>query len=310
MIKSRSEKKAVDYRLHIAFILILVLLILCFYFFPKSSLFRKVNYLHKSPTIELIEIPITIQKKITQHQLMKPDIPIPVDKIEILDSMRVSIQTESIHDSITGNDSTMLFYISSLFPELIEINEFDPQPIIESSRRIYNFKNYFAHRLTLPDTDKPHEPSSPLVDETLNRLMGRGEQMISINLIQAPLSSANIKNIKKERLTLENLLTIKKYFSLLEYLYEKPAISLVELYTVKPVNESYTFSTLSDAIDVLYQQGLVSVKRNQNIKLYSIFFTIQEMIDQINRILTTIPEKDHQNREYLYGLVNQLIAWS
>ena len=197
-----------------------------------------------------------------------------------------------------------------MFPELLEINDFDPKPIIDASKKIYNFKNYFAYRLNLPDTGKPHESSSPLVDEALNRSMGRPNEMISISIL-VPLSLAFIPSYTtKERLTLDDLLAVKEHFHLLEHLYGHSSISLIELYKIKPVSESYTAGYLATALNSLNDQGLVIVKSNQNKKFYSVSFTIKEMINHINRILTEIDEDDHQNREYMYLLMHQLITWS
>lgn len=310
MTKQLANNNAINFRLHIAFIISLVLLTLCFYFFQRFSQFGEVKNHIVTLTIELIEIPITLQKKILHPHRLIPDTPVQIDDMQILDSIFVTIQNKATPDSLTENDSLIIAYISSIFPKLLEINNFDPQSIIDASKKVYNFKNYFAYRLTLPDTGKPHEPSSPLVDEALNGSMGRPNEMISVILFQVPLSSSRVKNVNKERLTLDDLLNIKEHFHLLEYLYEKPGLSLVELYKIKMINESYTYVKLSKAIDVLWEQGLVGVSIDKNIKYYSFTFTVQEMIDQINRILTTTPKKDHQNREYLYGLVNQLITWS
>jgi hypothetical protein len=189
---------------------------------------------------------------------------------------------------------------------LLEIKEFDPEPIIEKSKKVYNFKNYFAYRMNLPDKGIPHEPSSPLVDEAL----GGPNKMIKIDLVQIPLSSTKVINIEKIRLTLADLMKVREYFHLLGYLYEKSALSLLELYNINNVYELYTYAGLSKAVETLCEKGLLKVSTQQNEKMYSVAFTVSEMIENINRILTEIPEWDQQNREYLYELVHMLVIWS
>ena len=306
MLKHQINNKEITYRLHVSFIVALILLILCFYLFPRFGLFHTNKNPPNITTINLIEIPVTIQNKIRHPQNLTPDINPEISQLEILDSVFIAIQDKIAQNNGTEIDNQLIAFISDIFPDLLEIKEFDPQPIIEASKKIYNFKNYFAYRMNLPDTGNPHEPTSPLVDEAL----GKSNKMIMVNILQIPLSSTKINNINKVRLTLDDLLSVKDHFHLLEYLYEEPSISLLELYSIKNVNESYTVGNLSDAVDALWKQGLIKVKTKQNVKIYSVSFTLPQIIESINRILTEISEQDQQNREYLYVLLQYLITWS
>ncbi len=306
MAKQYINNKIIAYRLYISFIVTLLLLILCFYLFPRFRSFHAVKNPPNKLTIDIIEIPLTIQNKITHPQNLQPSLPLEIAEIEILDSVFIAIQEKIRQNNRTESDSQMITFISSLFPELHEIKEFDPQSIIDASKKIYNFKNYFAYRMKLPDTGKPHEPSSPLVDEAL----GRSNEMIMIDILKVPLSSKRIINITKQRLTLYDLLAVRDHFHLLQYFYERPILRLVELYNIKNVNESYTFSVLSDAVTALCKQGLIKVEIEQNTPIYSVAFRLSDMIENINRILSEISEQDQQNRVYLFSLLHLLISWS
>ena len=306
MAKQHINNKVITYRLHVSFIITLFLLILCFYFFPRFKSFHSDKNQPDTLTIDIIEIPLTIQNKITQSKNLKPDLPLEIAEIKILDSVLIEIQEKVRQNTGTKSDSQMIIFISSMFPKLLEIKEFDPQSIIESSKKIYNFKDYFTYRMKLPDTGKPHQPSSPLVDEALDK----SEEMIMIDIFKIPLSSTRIKNFTKQQLTLYDLLAVRDHFHLLEYFYDRPTVSLIELYNIKNVNESYTLDILSDAVDALWKQGLIKVEMKQNTKIYSVAFILSDMIENINRILTEISEQDQQNREYLFDLIHLLISWS
>ena len=160
--------------------------------------------------------------------------------------------------------------------------------------------------MNLPDTDSPREPSSPLVDEAL----GKSKGMLIVNILQIPLSSTEVINIKKQRLSLDDLINVKEHFHLLEYFYEKPALSVLELYNIQNVNVSYTYGNLSTAVETLSEKGLLRVNKKQNLKTYSVAFTKKEILENINRLLAEIPERNQHNREYLYELVHMLITWS
>lgn len=306
MTKRYKNKSVIVYRLHIAFLIVLFLFILCFYLFPRFKHFHNATIPHGNLTFEIIDIPVTIQHKIKDSQPRQPDVPSEIAELEILDSVFIAIQNKIQQNNGTEIDSQVIAFISDKFPELLEIKEFDPQPIIEASKKVYNFKNYFAYRMNLPDTDSPREPSSPLVDEAL----GKSKGMLMVNILQIPLSSTEVINIKKQRLSLDDLINVKEHFHLLEYFYEKPALSVLELYNIQNVNVSYTYGNLSTAVETLSEKGLLRVNKKQNLKTYSVAFTKKEILENINRLLAEIPEKNQHNREYLYELVHMLITWS
>ena len=292
--------------MHIAFLIVLFLFILCFYLFPRFKHFHNATIPHGNLTFEIIDIPVTLQQKIKDSQPRQPDVPSEIAELEILDSVFIAIQNKIQQNNGTEIDSQVIAFISDKFPELLEIKEFDPQPIIEASKKVYNFKNYFAYRMNLPDTDSPREPSSPLVDEAL----GKSKGMLMVNILQIPLSSTEVINIKKQRLSLDDLINVKEHFHLLEYFYEKPALSVLELYNIQNVNVSYTYGNLSTAVETLSEKGLLRVNKKQNLKTYSVAFTKKEILENINRLLAEIPERNQHNREYLYELVHMLITWS
>ena len=292
--------------MHIAFLIVLFLFILCFYLFPRFKHFHNATIHHGNLTFEIIDIPVTLQQKIKDSQPRQPDVPSEIAELEILDSVFIAIQNKIQQNNGTEIDSQVIAFISDKFPELLEIKEFDPQPIIEASKKVYNFKNYFAYRMNLPDTDSPREPSSPLVDEAL----GKSKGMLMVNILQIPLSSTEVINIKKQRLSLDDLINVKEHFHLLEYFYEKPALSVLELYNIQNVNVSYTYGNLSTAVETLSEKGLLRVNKKQNLKTYSVAFTKKEILENINRLLAEIPERNQHNREYLYELVHMLITWS
>ena len=306
MTKRYKNKSVIVYRLHIAFLIVLFLFILCFYLFPRFKHFHNATIPHGNLTFEIIDIPVTLQQKIKDSQPRQPDVPSEIAELEILDSVFIAIQNKIQQNNGTEIDSQVIAFISDKFPELLEIKEFDPQPIIEASKKVYNFKNYFAYRMNLPDTDSPREPSSPLVDEAL----GKSKGMLMVNILQIPLSSTEVINIKKQRLSLDDLINVKEHFHLLEYFYEKPALSVLELYNIQNVNVSYTYGNLSTAVETLSEKGLLRVNKKQNSKTYSVAFTKKEILENINRLLAEIPEKNQHNREYLYELVHMLITWS
>ena len=311
MSKSRINNQVRNYRLHIAFLITLTLIILGFYFFPKFNYFFSLN--KKAPvipTLELIQIPVTIQNPVTVNPHEKPQIPVTIRENDLLDSVLISIKDKIQKNSVSQKDSMTIAFISDMFPDLVEIKDFNPGKIIEESKKKYDFKSYFAYRMSLANKNKIHEPSSPLVDEALNGAMGRPKGMLSINILQIPLSASGPLNIRKQHLTLIDLLNIKEHFGLLQYLYENPNISLQALYRIKPVSNSYTYENLSTAVNGLQRQGLIVIAKNQSERLYTAAFTIPEMIENLNRILAEIPDKDNENREYLYGLVHLLITWS
>ena len=305
MTKRYKNKSVIVYRLHIAFLIVLFLFILCFYLFPRFKHFHNATIPHGNLTFEIIDIPVTIQHKIKDSQPRQPDVPSEIAELEILDSVFIAIQNKIQQNNGTDIDSQVIAFISDRFPELLEIKEFDPQPIIEASKKVYNFKNYFAYRMNLPDTDGPREPSSPLVDEAL----GKSKGMLMVNILQIPLSSSKITNMEKSRLSLADLISVKEHFHLLGYFYESSKLSLLELYNSDNVNESYTYGKLSSAVKDLFKTGLIKVSSEQNEIMYSAAFTPTEMIENINRILTLIPEQDQQNRDYLYSLINMMIGW-
>ena len=306
MTKRYKNKSVIVYRLHIAFLIVLFLFILCFYLFPRFKHFHNATIPHGNLTFEIIDIPVTIQHKIKDSQPRQPDVPSEIAELEILDSVFIAIQNKIQQNNGTEIDSQVIAFISDKFPELLEIKEFDPQPIIEASKKVYNFKNYFAYRMNLPDTDSPREPSSPLVDEAL----GKSKGMLMVNILQIPLSSTEVINIKKQRLSLDDLINVKEHFHLLEYFYEKPALSVLELYNIQNVNVSYTYGNLSTAVETLSEKGFLRVNKKQNSKTYSVAFTKKEILENINRLLAEIPERNQHNREYLYELVHMLITWS
>ena len=311
MSKSRINNQVRNYRLHIAFLITLTLIILGFYFFPKFNYFFSLN--KKAPvipTLELIQIPVTIQNPVTVNPHEKPQIPVTIRENDLLDSVLISIKDKIQKNSVSQKDSMTIAFISDMFPDLVEIKDFNPGKIIEESKKKYDFKSYFAYQMSLANKNKIHEPSSPLVDEALNGAMGRPKGMLSINILQIPLSASGPLNIRKQHLTLTDLLNIKEHFGLLQYLYENPNISLQALYRIKPVSNSYTYENLSTAVNGLQRQGLIVIAKNQPERLYTAAFTIPEMIENLNRILAEISDKDNENREYLYGLVHLLITWS
>jgi hypothetical protein len=307
----QEKNQVIHLRLQISLAAVLLFLSLCFYIYPKFNLINGNARPVPKPELNIVKIPITVQDNAFYKKgKTLPEIPVTSYETEMLDSVSTVADKNAVLPATFLNDSNRIEYYSALFPEMYKIDDFNPAKIIAKSKKIYNFKNYFAYRMHLLKGEKSHDPSSPLADEALNNAMGKPNGMIGINIPLGSAGKSKFKNVGSRRPSFNDLAAVKDHFNLLEWLYQNPGINLTDLYKIKPVGDSYTRSTLKAAMNDLYSHNLVNIIIKDEQINYSAAYSCEQMIEQANRILTRLSKDDNVNREFVYSIIHQLVMWS
>ena len=95
MLPVKNYKTAYSLKLEISFIIILLSVIAIFYFSPYMSAKFNSKETIKTPTITILEIPLTVQlNKNKMPDLQKPLIPVAIAEDELLDSIKLVFMDE------------------------------------------------------------------------------------------------------------------------------------------------------------------------------------------------------------------------
>lgn len=126
----KTEKRKYLKKLQLSFVLVLFILILLFWAFPKFKYLPQTLPPLKIDNINVVQIPRTMQKRKAAPPPLKPSIPVPGEEMEILEEVPIEISDQiSIQGEASGE---------------IPLNEDDlpyaPRQIIEALPKVDDLK--------------------------------------------------------------------------------------------------------------------------------------------------------------------------
>jgi len=296
--------------LKISFICVLFCLILIFYLFPRWQV--KSNNIPQLPKTEIVLInlpPIIKDVSEERERPAKPELFIPVDDFEMLDSLKVAHKTEFTDSLYIFADSIGLLYLSQLFPQP-EIKDFNPDSVRKKLGPLETYKEYLAQKLSDPELYR-RKSSSPS-DEIVTEKQGRPTVMLQVNLNSLVKSVYNSFKTNREKgdLKIDDLHNVVDQFYILEWLYEEPEQSITQLYKADSIQMKNSVLTLQQSINHLIEHGLVKPVLTYDEIFYKPMYSIEELIAWINRFLTDTPTSKKSTQNTLFDILHQLVTWS